>query len=174
METQILVAVLSGPASDRAVAGVSMGHAPAQDASPARDLRRYGRGIRGTDLDSSALFFPSCLRFVSFAGAVHAPSVAVVPGQPAARQEGGPRNPCAGVRYDSAAPGSGGNSRYAPHHDFDREWVYNEADIDAAKVVWARDMGRSANQELLDYFRDRKVWLVEADSPAPQLRPYTD
>ena len=64
--------------------------------------------------------------------------------------------------------------RYAPHHDFDREWVYNEADIDAAKVVWARDMGRSANRELLDYFRDRKVWLVEADSPAPQLQPYTD
>jgi hypothetical protein len=61
--------------------------------------------------------------------------------------------------------------RYGPHHDFDREWVYNEADIDAAKVVWARDMGRSDNQELLDYFRDRKVWLVEADSPAPQLRP---
>jgi len=64
--------------------------------------------------------------------------------------------------------------RYGPHHDFDREWVYNEADIDAAKVVWARDVGKSDNQELLDYFRDRKVWLVEADSPAPQLRPYTD
>jgi len=64
--------------------------------------------------------------------------------------------------------------RYGPHHDFDREWVYNEADIDAAKVVWARDVGRSDNLELLDYFRDRKVWLVEADSPAPQPRPYTD
>ncbi len=64
--------------------------------------------------------------------------------------------------------------RYGPQHDFDREWVYNEADIDAAKVVWARDMGRSANQELLDYFRDRKVWLVEGDSLTPQLRPYSD
>lgn len=64
--------------------------------------------------------------------------------------------------------------RYGPHHDFDREWVYNEADIDGAKVVWARDMGRSDNQELLDYFRDRKVWSVEGDSPAPELRPYSD
>jgi hypothetical protein len=64
--------------------------------------------------------------------------------------------------------------RYGPHHDFDREWVYNEAQIDAAKVVWARDMGRSDNQELLEYFRDRKVWLVEGDSPTPQLRPYSD
>jgi len=64
--------------------------------------------------------------------------------------------------------------RYGPHHDFDREWVYNEADIDGAKVVWARDMGRSDNQELLDYFRDRRVWAVEGDSPAPQLRPYSN
>jgi hypothetical protein len=64
--------------------------------------------------------------------------------------------------------------RYGPHHDFNREWVYNEADIDAAKVVWARDMGRSDNQELLQYFRNRKVWLVEGDSPTPQLLPYSD
>ena len=64
--------------------------------------------------------------------------------------------------------------RYGPHHDLDREWVYNEADIDAAKVVWARDMGRSGNQELLDYFRNRQAWVVDGDSPTPQLRPYSD
>jgi predicted membrane protein len=64
--------------------------------------------------------------------------------------------------------------RYGPHHDFNREWVYNEADIDAAKVIWARDMGSSGNQELRDYFRDRKIWLVEADNPSPQLQPYPD
>jgi hypothetical protein len=64
--------------------------------------------------------------------------------------------------------------RYRPNHDFNREWVYNDADIDAAKVVWARDMRRSGNQELLDYFRNRKVWLLDADSPSPQLQPYVD
>jgi hypothetical protein len=64
--------------------------------------------------------------------------------------------------------------RYGKHHDLDREWVYNEADIDDAKVVWARDMGRSGNQELLDYFRNRKAWVVDGDSPMPQLVPYSD
>jgi hypothetical protein len=58
---------------------------------------------------------------------------------------------------------------YAPGHDPVREWVYNEANIDAAKVIWARDMGKDDNRELLQYFRDRNVWIVEADHPTPQL-----
>jgi hypothetical protein len=55
-----------------------------------------------------------------------------------------------------------------------REWVYNEADIDGAKVVWAREMDTSQNRRLLDYFKDRDVWLVEVDqydSP-PMMMPY--
>jgi hypothetical protein len=64
--------------------------------------------------------------------------------------------------------------RYGPHHDPVREWVYNEANIDAAKVVWARDMGKNDDQELLQYFGNRNVWRVEADSLAPQPVPYSD
>jgi hypothetical protein len=62
--------------------------------------------------------------------------------------------------------------RYDPHHDPVREWVYNDADIDNAKVVWARDMGQNDNQELLRYFHDRKVWLVQPDSSETQVLPY--
>lgn len=62
--------------------------------------------------------------------------------------------------------------RYAPNHDPTNEWVYNEADIDASKVVWARDMGAAKNQELLDYYKDRQVWLVEPDSQPPHVSPY--
>ncbi len=51
------------------------------------------------------------------------------------------------------------------------EWVYNEADIDAAKVVWAHDMGAAANGELMRYFRDRQAWVVEADGAGSAVRP---
>lgn len=61
---------------------------------------------------------------------------------------------------------------YEPHHDCDREWVYNNANTDAAKVVWARDMGNHGNQELLSYFKDRRVWRVNADASPPALEPY--
>jgi hypothetical protein len=64
--------------------------------------------------------------------------------------------------------------RYAPAHNAHAEWVYNAADIDGAKVVWARDMGAAKNRELIDYFRDRRVWLLEADVSTPQLVSYRD
>ena len=62
--------------------------------------------------------------------------------------------------------------RYSANHNFDVEWVYNAADIDASKVVWARDMDEQDNQELLQYFKNRRVWLVEPDQSPPKLSPY--
>jgi hypothetical protein len=61
---------------------------------------------------------------------------------------------------------------YGDHHDVDWEWVWNAADIDDSKVVWARDMGAPANQELLNYFKDRRVWQLSGDDPKPELKPY--
>jgi hypothetical protein len=64
--------------------------------------------------------------------------------------------------------------RYRTDHDFVLdEWVFNDADIDNSKVVWARDMGRQ-NTELLQYFRHRKVWLAEPDQHPVELKPYAD
>jgi hypothetical protein len=62
--------------------------------------------------------------------------------------------------------------RYRPHPKERYEWVYNRADIDNAKVVWARDMGATQNQELLNYFKDRHVWLLEPDGDQPTVSPY--
>jgi hypothetical protein len=62
--------------------------------------------------------------------------------------------------------------RYNQYHDADDEWVYNRADIDGAKVVWARDMGDSQDAELIRYFPRRRVWLAEPDLAPPRLSPY--
>jgi hypothetical protein len=62
--------------------------------------------------------------------------------------------------------------RYWPQHRFQEEWVYNAADIDQSRVVWARDLGAVEDQKLLNYYPDRKVLLLEPDAIQPRLGPY--
>ena len=62
--------------------------------------------------------------------------------------------------------------RYYPPHIFQEEWVYNAADIDAARVVWARDLGAEENQDLPRYYPDRTALLLEPDFRPPRFSPY--
>jgi hypothetical protein len=62
--------------------------------------------------------------------------------------------------------------RYQAQHDPLQEWVYNGADIDGSKVIWARDMGPEQNEELIRYYRDRRVWVVEVDDRAAKVEAY--
>jgi hypothetical protein len=61
--------------------------------------------------------------------------------------------------------------RYTPKHLYP-EWVYNSADIDKSKVIWAQEMDPESNRQLLDYYKDRKAWLVEPDCDPPRVVPY--
>src|SRR5271157_3152382 len=62
--------------------------------------------------------------------------------------------------------------RYSPEHVPYREWVYNGADIDGSRVVWAREIPGVSLQPLLDYFRGRQVWLAEPDTSPSRLSRY--
>ena len=46
------------------------------------------------------------------------------------------------------------------------------ADIDAARIVWARSVSLTADRQLLEYFRDRRIWLLRVDAALPELVPY--
>jgi len=61
--------------------------------------------------------------------------------------------------------------RYGPTHTFD-EWVHNEADIDDAGVIWARDLGDEENGRLRERYPDRNIWLLEPDAKPVQLNKY--
>jgi hypothetical protein len=62
------------------------------------------------------------------------------------------------VRYVRDVPG------YLSSH---AEWVYNEADIDKAKVVWAREVDVNHNRKLLEYFKERQIWLLTFNENKP-------
>jgi len=60
----------------------------------------------------------------------------------------------------------------SPH----QEWIYNPADIDAAPIIWAQDMGRIENERLLRYYAGRSFWLLKPDQSkldeSMSLSPY--
>jgi hypothetical protein len=62
--------------------------------------------------------------------------------------------------------------RYAPQHLFQEEWVWNAADIDAAKVVWARDLGPEEDRKLCAYYPGRTPLLFEPDARPMRLSAY--
>jgi hypothetical protein len=53
--------------------------------------------------------------------------------------------------------------QYGPHHQIYEELVYNRADIDGSKIIWARSLGVQKDQELIRHYPNRAVWMVEED-----------
>ena len=63
--------------------------------------------------------------------------------------------------------------RYSKDHNSGEEYVYNEADIDHAKTVWAREIPGMDPAPLFTYFHNRDVWLYEPDEDDSAIQPYT-
>ncbi|MGB2624101.1 MAG: hypothetical protein WA857_17300 [Candidatus Acidiferrum sp.] len=63
--------------------------------------------------------------------------------------------------------------RYGDNHNIHDEWVFNGADIDGSKVLWARELDKEQNDKLFAYFKDRHIWLVDPDVDNTKLVPYT-
>jgi hypothetical protein len=63
--------------------------------------------------------------------------------------------------------------RYSKDHNSGEEYVYNEADIDRAKAVWAREIPGMDLTPLFNYFRNRDVWIYEPDEDDSVVRPYS-
>jgi hypothetical protein len=62
--------------------------------------------------------------------------------------------------------------RYAPQRQSLFEWVYNNADIENARIVFAREIDDPAsNQRLVDHFADRRIWLLRIDGLQVSLDP---
>ena len=96
------------------------------------------------------------------------------------------------VAKQSAAPSAGHNAREAvearlrsidgKHLVVVKEecspanwgFVYNDADVDASKIVWARDLGAKDNAALLAYYRDRRTWLLEIERGEARIRPFSE
>lgn len=60
---------------------------------------------------------------------------------------------------------------YAPTHGLS-EWVHNDADIAASRIIYAHDLGATANAELLAHYPGRAAWLLKPDETPPVLIPY--
>lgn len=59
--------------------------------------------------------------------------------------------------------------QYPDGYSVHDEWVYNGADIDSARIVWAHNLTREKNQRLVEYYPERSVWIWRVGS---ELVPY--
>jgi len=51
------------------------------------------------------------------------------------------------------------------------DWVWNSADIDSQKIVWARTLDLESDLELRKYFAGRHVWRADLSVEPPSLEP---
>jgi hypothetical protein len=64
--------------------------------------------------------------------------------------------------------------RYGHDYPLDDEWVYNTADMNLAKVIFAHDLGDDENRRLIELCGSRTIWLATVTSGFNSVVPYDD
>jgi hypothetical protein len=54
------------------------------------------------------------------------------------------------------------------------QWIYNDAEIDASPIVWARDLGPERDAQLSAYLAGRQVWIVDPNVEPATCRKYEE
>jgi hypothetical protein len=62
--------------------------------------------------------------------------------------------------------------KYTPGHLLDDEWVYNVADFQQSKILWAHSFTPIEDAPLIHYFPDRHPWLLVVGKDQLELNPY--
>ena len=63
--------------------------------------------------------------------------------------------------------------RYTRDHDGWQEWVFNGADPQSERLVWARSLDPETDRRLIEAYPGRQVWLVKPDFAGDLLGSYT-
>jgi hypothetical protein len=59
--------------------------------------------------------------------------------------------------------------RYSRDYDLQNEWVWNGADIDEPRIIWAQQDGPDSIGNVNPYWPDRTIWAVYPDTSPPRL-----
>jgi hypothetical protein len=62
--------------------------------------------------------------------------------------------------------------RYEQGHPCIFEWVWNGAEIDQQKIVWARELEPASTATLVRYYKDRQAWLLRVNGNDARLSEY--
>jgi hypothetical protein len=49
---------------------------------------------------------------------------------------------------------------YGPKHEIYQELVYNHADIDGSRVIWARSLSPESDRQLIEHYAARRIWSL--------------
>lgn len=62
---------------------------------------------------------------------------------------------------------------YDINYDLHDEIVYNKADIENAKLIWAHDLSDEKNASLFEYYNNRKILMIRVSDSKVEIKPFS-